>query len=87
MNTATIRITINPRALYERAIVRWCQLAGEHQIEPWIGSGHFAGPTVLNAGPGSPWMFSRIVSEHSGCEACTWCQDCGRLLGREEVPE
>lgn len=34
-----------------------------------------------------PWVDTTgFVGLHSGCVSCTWCEECGELRGREEVP-
>lgn len=62
------------RRLLDRLVVGWCRLGGMHFIEPWS------------------WYIQtsddRLAPEeagHSGCSACTWCVECGSLLGRGAV--
>ena len=57
------------RLLRDRLVVAWCQISGSHFIEPWS------------------WYIGDPFSDddHAGCGACTWCDDCKRLLGREGI--
>ncbi len=58
------------RHALDRLVVLWCWASGSHFIEEW-------------------WAFDAPLSletfGHSGCESCTWCVECDRLIGREAV--
>lgn len=58
-------------SLRDRLVVAWCRISRSHVIEPWI---HLADLEKPFSDRG-----------HSGCVVCTWCVECGELLGREEV--